>query len=201
MVVVDPGVGGGRRILAVRAADQFFLAPDNGVLSFVFRDASPDEMVSVTHRQFFRPEVSATFHGRDIFAPVAAHLAQGTTLSELGEPAGEVERLPLPEPRLSRAGRLVGQVIHVDRFGNLITNITRLDFGRFRECVPGDGLHLTLGHVTVERLVDYYAQGEPGELLALFGSSGRLEISVARGHAAEETGLRRGVTVELVAEP
>jgi len=200
VVVVDPGVGGERQILAVRAAGQFFLAPDNGVLSFVFRDDPPDEMVAVTNEQLFRPEVSATFHGRDVFAPVAAHLAQGKRLSDLGQSVGEVKRLALPEPRLSRAGRLVGQVIHVDRFGNLITNITRLDFGRFHEGAAETNSRVTLGHVTIERRVDYYAQGEAGELVTLFGSSGRLEISVVCGHAADETGLRRGVTVELAAE-
>ncbi len=183
LVVVDPGVGSDRRIVAVAAGGHLFLAPDNGVLTPVLADNAGARAVSVENRRFFLSPVSRTFHGRDIFAPVAGHLSGGVALDALGPGIAldTLVRLPLPEPEAAEGGGISGVVVTADRFGNLITNIRRRDLAGEIGCVR-------IGGRTIHGISDTYAAVSPGQLLALFGSTQRLEVSVNGGSARETLG-------------
>ncbi len=135
LVVVDPGVGSARRGLVAEAGDYRFVAPDNGVLSLVFQDARPRKVVDLTERRYARPTVSKTFEGRDRFAPAAGWLAKGIELTAMGRPVSHWHVLPVPQPEVS-GQRMAGQVLRVDRFGNLVTNIDRKRFEVFRQEAP-----------------------------------------------------------------
>ncbi len=125
VAVVDPGVGSKRDIVCVEIRNCLFLVPDNGILSFIVQEEKPKRIVQVTNSKYFLPVLSHTFHGRDLFAPVAAHLSLGAKPLQLGNATGQLAQLDLPEPFHTKAGQLKGQIIYIDRFGNLITNITR----------------------------------------------------------------------------
>src|SRR5262245_29152384 len=140
LVVVDPGVGSARRGIAAEAGDYKFVAPDNGVLTAVFDEHAPKRVVELTERRYARPTVSRTFEGRDRFAPAAAWLAKGIELAALGRPAGAVHKLDIPRATIE-GDRIVGQVLRIDRFGNLITNIDRRTFDR----LAGAPLEIQLG--------------------------------------------------------
>ncbi len=180
LAVVDPGVGTERRALAVQTDDAFFVGPDNGLLRLAARKIRRSVALPLPAGS------SSTFHGRDVFAPAAGRLAAGEPLSSLGRPAGRLQPLDWPAPR-RRGATLRGEVIHVDHFGNLITNLSALDgelqAGAFRT----RRLHKTYGEV---------ARGEP---LALIGSHGLIEIAVRDGSAASLLALGRGAAVLLVA--
>ncbi len=188
VVVVDPGVGTERRAIILKALGAFFVAPDNGVLSYVLRKAREFEVVSLTNPHFWLNPVSSTFHGRDIFAPVAAHLSLGVPLHEFGEPLSSPVTLPLPEPQLEADGSLIGHIIHIDRFGNLITDIKETD-------LPRDGLLIEASGYSIKGLSRSYAEGN--EILALVGSSGNLEIAAKNGKAAEILKLRIGDQIKI----
>jgi S-adenosylmethionine hydrolase len=194
VVVVDPGVGTARRALAARADGRYLVAPDNGVGTRVFARAGSLACVEIANPEVLRLPVSATFHGRDVFAPAAAHLARGTPLDRLGPPLPDPARLPLPEPRRveTAAGpRLEGRVVHVDRFGNLVTDI------------PGDWLGDAAWEVTVESargpraapLRRAYGEAAPGEPVAVVSSAGTVEVAVRDGSAADAWGAGRGARV------
>lgn len=185
VAVVDPSVGTARKILAYARERQIFLAPDNGLLTFVAADA---DVVSVENEAFFLPRGSSTFHGRDRFAPVAAALAKGTALSELGPPLANIVRLDYNSPSYGEE-LVTGTVVAVDRFGNLITDIER-------KRLPFDSPQLRARGVTVGRLASSYAEGGSRPFM-IIGSTGRIEISVANGSAAELLHLRRGDRVEI----
>jgi S-adenosyl-L-methionine hydrolase (adenosine-forming) len=188
--VVDPGVGTERRILAAEQGRRYFLAPDNGLLSLVLdaRAESPRYVFSVEKSELFLPGGSNTFHGRDRFAPVAAAIANGLALEQLGPPVQSIVRLPY-EPPHYEADVARGTVVSTDRFGNLITDIevSRLRFSRF-------ALHGR--RVIIDRMERTYAGAEPGPFL-IVGSSGCLEISVANGSAAERLQMSRLDRVEV----
>jgi len=191
LVVVDPGVGSTRRGLAAEAGDYRFVAPDNGVLTLVFNDAAPRRVVELTERKYARPSVSRTFEGRDRFAPAAAWLAKGVDLAGLGRGAGAIQRLDVPAPRVE-ADRLDGEILRVDRFGNLISNIDRRTFERF-----GTAIEITVGGHIVPRVVSTYADAAPGEICALFGSSDHLELAANGSSAAAALALGRGAAVHV----
>lgn len=193
LVVVDPGVGSGRRALAAEAGDYRFVAPDNGVLSAVFAEVAPRVVIELTERQYARPTVSRTFEGRDRFAPAAAWLARGVKLSALGRPAGGWHALALAE-LVEEGGTLTGVVVRVDRFGNLISNIDRRAFERLG---AAGSLEIRAGDRPVARLVSTYGDIAPGEAAALFGSSDHLEIAAQAGSAAAMLGLGRGARVTV----
>jgi len=196
VVVVDPGVGTSRRILAMSAAGHAFLAPDNGILDPIVQQAGVEELVEVREPRFFRPRVSATFHGRDIFAPVAAHLSRGTPLSDLGPAAGPHVRLRLPEPQLLAGGRIIGQVLRFDRFGNAVTNIAGDLAAR------GAAVRVRVAGLELPRVCATFGDVPEAAAVAYVGSFGCLEIAVRRGSARESLGLSRGDPVELIpAEP
>jgi S-adenosylmethionine hydrolase len=196
VIVVDPGVGTDRRILCLNAARQFFLAPDNGVLEFVLRSTRSDALVEVSGKWYFREDVSSTFHGRDIFAPVAAHLAGGIKPGRLGPAATDIVRLKVPEVDISSDG-ITGAIIYADRFGNLVTNIEKAHLAAVFQGAKSSQVLVRVAGREIRGLANTYAEREAGELLSLLGSSERLEISVSRGSAADELTVSRGDTVEL----
>ena len=192
LVVVDPGVGSARRGIAADAGDYRFVAPDNGVLTAVLDEQPPKRVVELTDRKYARATVSRTFEGRDRFAPAAAWLAKGIDLAALGRSAGAIQRLDIPRPALGD-GRIDGEVLRVDRFGNLITNIDRRTF----ETLAGGALDIRIGRHQVARVVTTYADASPGEICALFGSTDHLEVSVNGASAAAALDLRRGAPVHV----
>jgi S-adenosylmethionine hydrolase len=192
LVVVDPGVGSTRRGIAADTGDYKFVAPDNGVLTAVFDEHAPKRVVELTERRYARPTVSRTFEGRDRFAPAAAWLAKGIELVALGRPAGATHRLDLPHATLD-GDRIAGQVLRVDRFGNLITNIDRKTFDR----LAGAQLEIQIGGRVVSKVVSAYTDASPGELCALFGSTDHLEIAANGASAAGELDLGRGAPVHV----
>lgn len=200
VVVVDPGVGSSRRrvILATPAAT--YLAPDNGVLTYVWRDAlnrwgaERCAVYELTESRYWLPNVSNTFHGRDVFAPVAAHLAQGVEPARFGERCEAVLEAALEQPTRGRQGELVGRVIHLDNFGNCITNITP---AHLREAGFGEQIRLQLVGQRIDGLYRTYADVANGTLVALIGSSDRLEVAVRNGSAAQTLGAGIGDTVRV----
>ena len=192
LVVVDPGVGSARRGIAADTGDYKFVAPDNGVLTAVLDEHPPKRIVELTERKYARPTVSRTFEGRDRFAPAAAWLASGLDLAALGRPAGNIERLEMPRPTV-QDGRIDGQIVRVDRFGNLITNIDRRTFQR----LAGGPLEIWAGAHRVSRLVSTYADASAGEICALFGSTDHLEVAANGASAAETLDLCRGASVHV----
>ena len=192
LVVVDPGVGSARRGIAADIGDYTFVAPDNGVLTAVLDDHAPKRIVELTERKYARPTVSRTFEGRDRFAPAAAWLAKGIDLAALGRPAGAIHRLDIPRP-VADAGGIEGQVLCVDRFGNLITNIDRKTF----EKLAGGTLDIRAGAHAISRVVSTYADATAGEVCALFGSTEHLEIAANGASAADTLDLGRGAPVHV----
>jgi S-adenosyl-L-methionine hydrolase (adenosine-forming) len=188
LVVVDPGVGSARRGIAAECGDYRFVAPDNGVLSAVFREAAPKKVVELTERKYARPTVSRTFEGRDRFAPAAGWLAKGIALVSMGKSITNYHVLDLPRPAVT-AETIAGEIVRVDRFGNLITNIDRRALEQF---AAGRSIVVSVGDRDIPRLVATYAEAPAGELCALFGSTDHLEVAVNAGDAASELGLSRG---------
>jgi hypothetical protein len=193
LAVVDPGVGSARRGIAADAGGYRFVAPDNGVLSLALKETPPKRVVELTERRYARPTVSRTFEGRDRFAPAAAWLAKGIELPALGRTLTSWHALQVPEPVVSDA-QIVGEVLRVDRFGNLVTNIDRRTFERFAE---GGHIEVTAGPQTVGKIVATYAEAEPDSVCAVFGSTEHLEIAVNGGSAAERLQLGRGARVVI----
>lgn len=191
LTVVDPGVGSARRGLAAEAGDHRFVAPDNGVLTGVFRDTPPRRVVELTERRYARPTVSRTFEGRDRFAPAAAWLAKGIQLSALGRSVTDYHVLDIPAPSID-AEIVAGQVLWVDRFGNLVTNIDRKTFERLAQAGT---VQIDVGGHRVGRLVATYADIGADEVCALFGSTDHLEIAANASSAVERLGLARGAPV------
>ena len=192
LVVVDPGVGSPRHGIAAEAGDFKYVAPDNGVLTAVLDEHPPKRLVELTERRYARPTVSRTFEGRDRFAPAAAWLAKGIDLVALGRPAPSIQRLDIPQPRADAEG-IEGQVLRVDRFGNLITNIDRKTF----EKLGGGTLDIRVGAHQVPKVVSTYADASTGEICALFGSTDHLEIAANGASAAVQLGLDRGALVHV----
>jgi S-adenosylmethionine hydrolase len=189
VVVVDPGVGTGRAILCVEWNGQTILVPDNGCWTSLLRPSDPLPAVyRLEERRYWRPTISATFHGRDIFAPAAGHLSLGVAPAELGPPVTDWVRITLPQPVVS-AGGVRGEVVVVDPFGNLVSNIPA------SLAPPGAGVRIA--GQPVPRRVRTYGDAEPGALVALIGSSDRLEVAVVQGSAAARLGVGVGAPVEI----
>jgi S-adenosyl-L-methionine hydrolase (adenosine-forming) len=193
LVVVDPGVGSARRPIAAEAGGYLFVAPDNGVLTLVFKETPPRRVVELTEQRYARSTVSRTFEGRDRFGPAAAWLAKGVELSALGRTLNDWQLLNVPEPTVADA-QIIAEVVRVDRFGNLVTNVDRRTFDRFS---GGERIEIVAGSATVEKVVMTYADVESGALCALFGSSDHLEIAVNGGSAADRLAVGRGARVTI----
>jgi S-adenosyl-L-methionine hydrolase (adenosine-forming) len=194
VVVVDPGVGTPRRPILVSANNQYFIAPDNGVLSLIYERESPIFVRHITSDHYFLRPVSSTFHGRDIFAPVAGWLTKNWQTEAFGEEITDQTRFTLPKPK-NQEGTLRGAVLCVDRFGNLMTNFT---IDHVPESMRNDGaLKMTVAGKPVKKFVATFAQGPANEPVALLGSSGFVEIAVNKGSAAKALGAARGAEVAL----
>ena len=199
-VVIDPTVGSQRRILAARYAGQFVVFPDNGVITIVNQDQPLEQIVVVRNQQYFlSPEISTTFHGRDIMAPVAAQLAKGLPLSRLGPPPDAMELLDLPDTEVDEQGTVTGRVVHVDRFGNLITNLPE---SLLAETLGDlDNCDVLCGGQSLGAIQRTYASVEPGAALALINSSNLLEIAVNSGSAAVTFGVDVGGEISVRKAP
>jgi S-adenosylmethionine hydrolase len=195
IAVVDPGVGTRRRPLAARLGDQYFVGPDNGLMTDLLNKAEIQgdaiDIIHLNQPRFWLPAVSNVFHGRDIFAPSAAHLANGVPLSELGCIIHDPVRLQLPTPSAIPGGWR-GQVIHIDHFGNLATNIESFQLQNFRS------VEVSLGSQVIHGLLHAFGDGKPGDLLALIDSSGRLSLCVVNGSAEKYLNIKIGDPVEVV---
>jgi hypothetical protein len=188
VAVVDPEVGMNRAVLCAETDDALFLAPDNGALSFV---EQPNRIVSVTNRKYMLEPVSNTFHGRDIFAPVAGHLSLGLDIEKLGPHAREIRRLNTREPEVSTEGVILGEIVAIDQFGNLVTNIAADRMGDFPT------IEIKVGAAQIKELSKTYGEHKKGEVLALIGSGGTLEISVSKGNAAKKLKVAVGDVVRV----
>ena len=211
VAVVDPGVGGARKAIAVQTAEYFFVGPDNGLLSAALAREQIKSVRRLENTNFFLQPVSHTFHGRDIFAPIAAHLCLGTPISKLGPAQKDFIRLAWPQPRV-RPNRIEGQVVFLDRFGNAITNIENTSLNLKTETVPGRrpalrstsafrsnaGSEVFVGHKRLCRVKAFYQSVPLGQAVAVPGSSGFLEIAVNGGSAAKRFGLRIGDRVNVM---
>jgi S-adenosylmethionine hydrolase len=188
LVVVDPGVGTKRRCVALRKGDQKFVGPDNGIFSLLLNGETPDELVELDRAQYWRTNSpSRTFHGRDIFAPVSAHLASGRAIRDVGTSIDALDRLQWALPIHDEQG-IQGWVVHIDHFGNCITNISRQAFeqnrrGRTMKCFVGNGI--------LRDVVTTYGDVAAGEPLVLFGSSDYLEVAVNSGNASQLFDIQR----------
>ena len=195
VVVVDPGVGTERRPLLVSASNQYFVAPDNGVLSLIYERESDGAVVrhaNVDH--YYLQPISKTFHGRDIFAPVAAWLSKGWQTASMGDEIADFKRFAMPKPK-ETDGAWKGAVLRTDSFGNLITNFRAEDLPA--SAMESGTIQLQVGAHQVTRLVDTFARGNNGEAIAYVGSSGYIEIGVNKGSASKTLGLGRGTPVLL----
>lgn len=196
LVVVDPGVGSARRPIIATSEMHNFVAPDNGVLSLMYAREQRLSVRHITSEHYFLQPVSNTFHGRDIFAPVAAYLAKGVDQEKFGEEVTDYVRFNAPKPKPADATSMRGVVLRVDRFGNLITNFTPQDApALFQANVPP--FKMTVGKREVTSLRTNYAEGAPGEVFAIVGSMGFIEIAANRGSAAQTTGAAKGSEVLL----
>jgi hypothetical protein len=193
IAVVDPGVGTKRRILAARYANQIVLAPDNGMMTFLHRDFVLEELRVVENSRLYQNEVSNTFHGRDVFAPVAGHLWQGMLFEKVGPIARELELLNIEQPKSLERGGLEGQVLYVDHFGNVISNISAADLQRVRS--PMERMNVQVGPLRVGHLHTTYADVKPGEVVAVIGSTGMLEVAVNQGNAASHLRAAPGTII------
>jgi hypothetical protein len=195
LAVVDPGVGTARRALAVAARGQLFVGPDNGLLDWALRDPLARGH-AVTDERWFRHPVSRTFHARDVFAPLAAHLACGLALERLGPPVRDAVRLDHATPE-TRDATIVGRVMFVDRFGNALTNIQAEDLGRVFPAVPEAQLEVRVLRAVIHGLSRAYGEHPLGAVVALLGSSGRLEIAQVGGDCANRLGIGEGDLVAV----
>ena len=208
LVVVDPGVGTSRRAIASRTAWGVLVGPDNGVFSYVWATTPPELTVALEAGAYQRAAVSRTFHGRDVFAPAAAHIATGVPLTAFGPVVEEPVRLPTPAMAVD-AGSIRGEVIYIDRFGNAITSIGRMVWDGalvhldpvFVEAEPralqAERVVVRVGGRRIGSIRQTYGEVAPGEALALIGSEGLLEIATNGGHGARILGLRVGDPVEI----
>lgn len=199
VAVVDPGVGTDRDIIAVKTKEHVLIAPDNGVLTFLNNDKDIEAVVRVENSDYFLDAVSQTFHGRDIFAPVAAHLSTGLDISELGLPLDQknLVALSLHEPYVSENDELIGTIASIDRFGNLITNIDKKALKKIRKTSSGKRLEVRMGEHKIIGLSRSYESVRSQSALAIIGSRGYLEIAVSRGNAEQHFAAEKGDIVRI----
>ena len=194
VVVVDPGVGSERKPILIETDKYWFVGPDNGIFSFIFLMEGFKKVWEITNKSYFLPEVSSTFHGRDIFAPVAAHLSLGVSPEELGKELKGFVMLKDLEPKVE-AGVIKARVVYADHFGNLISNISR---DLFSWLVADKSFNISVGGEIIQKLSLSYADVRDGKVLALFGSSQWLEISVKNGNCQKELDIKKGAEIKIL---
>ena len=194
VAVVDPGVGSARKGILVEAAGQYFVGPDNGIFSYVCERAGVAKVFHLRSSAYFRPAVSKTFHGRDIFAPVAAALASGITPKNLGREIKDPVRLAPLLPEKAKNGKLAARIIHIDRFGNCITNITQQNL---TDRMISEGAHLIASGTKIDSFRSFFSEksARGGKLFGIWGSAGFLEIAATSRSAAEILGAEKGQSV------
>ena len=196
VVVVDPGVGTTRRPILASSDGYHFVAPDNGVLSMVYAREERIHVRHITSEHYFHQPVSNTFHGRDVFAPVAAYLAKQVDSHKFGDEIQDFVRFAAPKPKATGENRIRAVVLKVDRFGNLVTNVTPADIpALFTEKAPA--FKIVVGSKEVTEIRTAYAEGAPGQVFAVLGSMGYLEIVANRAAAAHLTGASKGSEVSI----
>jgi S-adenosylmethionine hydrolase len=196
VAVVDPGVGSHRRAILVSAGEQFFVGPDNGLFGYIYERERGARVFHLTNEKYFRPTVSATFHGRDVFAPVAGALSIGIAPEQLGVEITDYVRLPQLKPKLQPGKTIEAAIIHIDRFGNCITNLTP---DILTEAMIAAGATLTINGRKITSFRRFFTEGEniPGELFAIWGSAGFLEIAAYLTSAAQLLGAKRGQIITV----
>jgi hypothetical protein len=194
IVVVDPGVGSQRGVLAVHFRKRFFIAPDNGVLSLLLRDQKSDTIIEVNKSEYFLEPLSTTFHGRDIFAALGAHIACGTKIESLGlrRQIKDIVYLNDLTCQVTESGELIGKIVSIDRFGNLISNIDAVQLHNFYRAGPSQQIHITIGALTIHGIAKTYADAASEAPLALIGSRGYLEIALNCANAQKQLKARKG---------
>jgi S-adenosylmethionine hydrolase len=196
VAVVDPGVGSERRPLLVFSMEQYFIAPDNGLLSYVLATEFDAEIRELTNKQYFLGSIGSTFHGRDIFAPAAAWLSRGEPIESFGPQLETIIRFDVPRAH-EEGGKLVGEVHHIDHFGNLITNISREDLVSFAGADRLSRLHVAIKQTATQALQRFYADAPTGKLAAVLNSDGWLELFCNQGRAADLVRAVIGDRVEV----
>jgi hypothetical protein len=191
--VVDPGVGGARKPILLVTENYCFVGPDNGLFTMISRKENVKQIIALDEQKYHLSKVSTTFHGRDIFAPVAAHLSLGVNLNALGHKIDSLFWLGFEGPFV-KEGKLLGEILHVDTFGNLVSNI---DEGRLFRFIKGRPFVIRAGRKTIRGLKEGYWEGKKGELIALLGSGGFLEISVREGNAQKALKIKRGDAITV----
>jgi len=199
IIVVDPGVGGNRSIVAVKLSGHMFLAPDNGVLTLLMDEGKVDAIVCVENTRYFLNSISRTFHGRDIFAPVGSHISKGVPIEKLGPRLSmqDLIRLSIPRPYVSNKDELIGTIISIDRFGNCISNINENCLNKFVKNNAEKRLEIKIGNTVIKHLSRTYTDVEPGCPLAVIGSFGFLEISLNCDNAGHRLHIEKGDTINL----
>jgi len=192
--VVDPGVGGARKPILLVTQNYFFIGPDNGLFTLVAQRERVTQVVVLIEQRYFLSKVSKTFHGRDLFAPVAAHLSLGIKPVTFGHEMNTIIKIGFQKPML-KEGKLLGEILHIDTFGNLVSNIDKENLFRFTK---GQPLVIRAGGKTISGLKEGYWEGKKGETIALLGSSGFLEISVREGNAQKMLKLKRGDQIAII---
>ncbi len=190
--IVDPGVGSNRKAILVETDNYYFIAPDNGLLSFIFNEEKNFRVFELTSAKFFARKISRTFHGRDVFAPVAAHLSKGVLPKEFGNEITEFVKIKAAKPVKISETETEAEIIHIDNFGNLITNLEETD-------LPGN-FTLEINGKVIEKRREFYAEAGKGETFIIFGSTGFLEIAAFQNSAAQILGVKIGKKVFLKAK-
>ncbi len=189
VTVIDPGVGSNRRAILVKTDSYFFAAPDNGLLSFIFDEEKDFSVFELTSKKFFNQNISRTFHGRDIFAPVAAHLSKGVEIDKLGREITDFVCFKTDKPRKISKIETEGEIIHTDNFGNIITNLTTSD-------LP-ESFVIEINDVIIKEYLEFFAQAEKGQLFMILGSAGFLEIAAFKDSAKSILNVKTGAKLLL----
>ncbi|MSQ77660.1 MAG: hypothetical protein EXR97_04310 [Nitrospiraceae bacterium] len=197
VTVVDPGVGGTRRPLLVTTSRHFFVAPDNGLLSFIYQEETGVEVRQIENKQYRLDSEGTTFDGRDLFAPAAAWLTRGQQPGSYGKLVQDYVKLPMPEPTW-QGGALAGTIVYVDRFGNLISNLTPFHVKDVQGRTRRSDVSIRIGGVTIDGLLKNYSQGSADVPHALINSNGQVEVFVREGSAADRLKLGRGERIEVL---
>jgi hypothetical protein len=193
-IVVDPGVGSHRRAVAIRTEGYYFVAPDNGILTPILAEEKALESVELTNPLYFLDRISNTFHGRDIFAPVAAYLSLGISLDRFGAYIDDLMEISIPKPIFNES-EITGQIVYIDKFGNLITNISQ-EF--FESAVSDRRFIIKIGDIKLDGISNAYINMPEGEPLAVFNSFDRLEIAVNHGSAKDILGVQIGTAIRII---
>jgi len=198
MVVVDPGVGSQRRPIVAVTDKHYFIAPDNGVLSYIFKDPGFSKVFHLNADHYFLPLKGSTFHARDIFAPAAAWLSKGVEVDKFGDEIDDYARFNIPEPKPEGADTLSGEVVYIDKFGNSITNISFTDIRKFVEDTSTVSYQIQVKELAIDRISPFYASKARGEAGVVVNGNGFLEVFVYQGDARKTLALKRGEKVKVV---